>query len=112
MFEKNTKQVNQIIARIFAACTAIIMILVVCSAFGVFAFGKRYTMIILIAGLIITISPSLFIALTADAVKGVRERLLMSGMNDYIVKPIDAETLSGILQKYLPAEKIVPTEKT
>jgi len=42
------------------------------------------------------------IAITADAVAGVRERLLDCGMNDYIMKPIDIETICGLIRKYLP----------
>lgn len=57
MFEKNTKQVNDIIVKIFAVSTIIIEVLVVCSYLGVFEFGRNYTMVILIAGLVITISP-------------------------------------------------------
>lgn len=46
------------------------------------------------------------IALTADAVSGVRERLIECGMNDYIVKPIDIAVICGIIKKYLPESKI------
>lgn len=41
------------------------------------------------------------IALTADAISGVRERLLQSGMDDYIEKPIDSGVLFKMLRKYL-----------
>lgn len=68
MFEKNTKQVNRIIARMFIVCTALIIFLVICSYFGVFEFGYRYTMIMLIAGLGITISPSILIRFLPDNV--------------------------------------------
>lgn len=57
MFEKNTKQVNDIIIKILAVSTIIIAVLVVCSYLGIFDFGRNYTMVILIAGLVITISP-------------------------------------------------------
>ncbi len=46
------------------------------------------------------------IALTADAIAGVKEKLLEAGMDDYIVKPIDFVVLSGVLKKYLPKEKV------
>ena len=44
------------------------------------------------------------IALTADAISGVRERLLQSGMDDYIEKPIDSGVLFKTLRKYLVGE--------
>lgn len=47
------------------------------------------------------------IALTADAIVGVKERLVSSGMNDYLVKPIDVKLLYSIIRKYLPEDKIV-----
>lgn len=46
------------------------------------------------------------IAITADAIAGVREHLMSVGMNDYIVKPIDVEVICGIIRKYLPEEKV------
>lgn len=46
------------------------------------------------------------IALTADAVSGVRERLIECGMNDYIVKPIDINVICGMIKKYLPESKL------
>lgn len=68
MYEKNTKQVNRMIARIFAASSVIIVVLVICSVTGVFEFGKKYTMIILFAGLMITISPNILIRFLPDDV--------------------------------------------
>ena len=47
------------------------------------------------------------IALTADAIEGVRERLIKSGMDDYIVKPIDMENICRVIRKYLPEDKII-----
>lgn len=44
------------------------------------------------------------IALTADMIAGVKEKLLEAGMDDYIVKPIDF----GVLKKYLPKDKVRP----
>lgn len=61
MFEKNTAQVNKIIAKMFAFCSIAVPALAVLSWTGVFEFGRSYTLIVLIAGLIITVSPSLLI---------------------------------------------------
>lgn len=47
------------------------------------------------------------IALTADAITGVREKLLSAGMNDYLAKPIDPGELFRMLKKYLPADKVI-----
>lgn len=66
MFEKNTKEVNRLIAKMFAACTIAVILLVVCSYFGVFEFGKTYTLIVLIVGLIVTITPSILIHVLSD----------------------------------------------
>jgi signal transduction histidine kinase/DNA-binding response OmpR family regulator len=41
------------------------------------------------------------VAMTANALKGDRERYLAVGMDDYIPKPIDVEVLRMTLQKYL-----------
>lgn len=46
------------------------------------------------------------IALTADVIVGVKEKLLEAGMDDYIVKQIDFVVLSGVLKKYLTKEKV------
>lgn len=51
------------------------------------------------------------VALTADAVSGVRERLLSAGMNDYIVKPITIPAITEIVRKYLPSDKIIAANK-
>ncbi len=51
------------------------------------------------------------VALTADAVSGVRERLLAAGMSDYLVKPITIPAITGIVRKYLPSYKIIVADK-
>lgn len=46
------------------------------------------------------------IALTADAVQGVREEFLAAGMNDFASKPIEMEDVSRVLCRWLPQEKL------
>jgi PAS domain S-box-containing protein len=41
------------------------------------------------------------LAMTANALKGDREKCLASGMDDYITKPIDIKSLSEMLDKWL-----------
>jgi CheY-like chemotaxis protein/HPt (histidine-containing phosphotransfer) domain-containing protein len=43
------------------------------------------------------------VALTADAMKGDRERLLAQGMDDYVSKPLERDKLLAILAAYGPA---------
>jgi signal transduction histidine kinase/CheY-like chemotaxis protein/HPt (histidine-containing phosphotransfer) domain-containing protein len=45
------------------------------------------------------------IALTANAVTGVKEAFLGSGMSDYLPKPIEISKMEDMLEKWLPAEK-------
>ena len=45
------------------------------------------------------------IALTANAVSGMREIFLKNGMNDYLYKPIELSKLNNILSKWIPKEK-------
>jgi HPt (histidine-containing phosphotransfer) domain-containing protein len=47
------------------------------------------------------------VALSANAVSGARETFLAAGMNDFIPKPIMAEDLNAMLQKWLPGNKII-----
>lgn len=41
------------------------------------------------------------IAMTANAMKGDREKCLNVGMNDYVSKPINAEELTNIIERYM-----------
>ena len=44
------------------------------------------------------------IAMTAHAMKGDRERCLSEGMDDYISKPIDLQSVVQVLRRWLPQE--------
>lgn len=46
------------------------------------------------------------IALTANAVNGVREMFISAGLNDYIAKPIELSALNRALKAWLPKELI------
>lgn len=56
------------------------------------------------------------IALTANAIAGVREGYLREGFTDYLSKPIEADKLERLLKKHLPEELVIletiPVEKT
>ncbi|MDR0197653.1 MAG: response regulator [Oscillospiraceae bacterium] len=45
------------------------------------------------------------IALTANAVSGMREMFLENGFQDFLAKPIDINKLDGVLETWLPKEK-------
>lgn len=47
---------------------------------------------------------AVIIILTANAVSGAREMFLKEGFADYLSKPVIAEKLEKMIQKYLPAE--------
>ena len=52
------------------------------------------------------------IALTASSVYGVKEKMLDSGMNDFLWKPIKKTELMQILKKWIPAEKqLIPPDQ-
>jgi CheY-like chemotaxis protein len=49
------------------------------------------------------------IALTANAVSGMRELFLESGMNDYLAKPIEIPKLNEIMERWIPqAKRLLP----
>jgi signal transduction histidine kinase/CheY-like chemotaxis protein len=50
------------------------------------------------------------IALTANAVSGVREQFLEAGMDDFLSKPVIIKELQELLLKHLPPEKIIHTK--
>jgi len=45
------------------------------------------------------------VAMTADAMKGVRKRILSSGMDDYVPKPIDPNNLFSVMTKWIKSAK-------
>ena len=47
------------------------------------------------------------IALTANAVSGMREMFLKSGFDDYVSKPVEIFALRKALENWLPEEKII-----
>ena len=47
------------------------------------------------------------IALTANAISGVRDMFLKEGFDDYLSKPIEGSELEQMLIKYLPNEKVI-----
>jgi PAS domain S-box-containing protein len=50
-------------------------------------------------------SPAIIVALTANAVSGVREMFLERGFNDYLAKPIEIIKLNEIIGKWIPKHK-------
>ncbi len=46
------------------------------------------------------------ICLTADVIRGARDRYLEQGFDDYLTKPIDGAELEDMLLTYLPKEKV------
>ena len=52
----------------------------------------------------LTGSHQIIVAMTAHAMKGDRERYLAAGMDEYLTKPISADELDAILNKYSSPE--------
>lgn len=50
------------------------------------------------------------IALTANAMGGVREVFLNNGFQDFITKPLDRKALHEVLQRWIPADRRTPSE--
>ena len=46
------------------------------------------------------------ICLTADVIRGAKERYLSLGFNDYLTKPVEGELLESMLRTYLPKDKV------
>jgi CheY-like chemotaxis protein/HPt (histidine-containing phosphotransfer) domain-containing protein/anti-sigma regulatory factor (Ser/Thr protein kinase) len=51
------------------------------------------------------------VALTANAVSGMRELFLQNSLNDFLSKPIELDELNRVLRAWLPDEKIVLENK-
>ncbi len=45
------------------------------------------------------------VALTANALKGDRERFLDAGMDEYLTKPLDKDKLAQVLNQFLLEQK-------
>ncbi|MCH5264906.1 MAG: response regulator [Lachnospiraceae bacterium] len=52
------------------------------------------------------------IAVTANAVGGMREMFLNEGFQDFIAKPIEVSVLERVLKRNLPQEKLQPVEES
>jgi CheY-like chemotaxis protein len=44
--------------------------------------------------------------MTANAMQGDREKCLSAGMDDYIAKPIRRESITEMLQKWTPKNRV------
>jgi signal transduction histidine kinase/CheY-like chemotaxis protein len=49
------------------------------------------------------------VALTANAITGMREMFLGKGFNDYLTKPVELPRLNEIIEKWIPPAKRLPT---
>jgi CheY-like chemotaxis protein/HPt (histidine-containing phosphotransfer) domain-containing protein len=51
------------------------------------------------------------IAMTAHAMRGDRERSLDAGMNDHLTKPINPDTLTATLLRWMPTQPVTGTDR-
>jgi len=51
------------------------------------------------------------VAMTANVMKGDRERYLAAGMDDYVAKPIRPDELSAAVERWAPAADQEPRER-
>ena len=47
---------------------------------------------------------TVIVALTANAIIGAKDAYLEAGFDDYLSKPVDVDSLEGMLEKHLPAD--------
>jgi signal transduction histidine kinase/CheY-like chemotaxis protein len=50
-------------------------------------------------------NPTTVVAITANSLKGEREKCLNNGMSDYITKPVELNVLEELMMKWLPKEQ-------
>jgi len=51
------------------------------------------------------VQSTIFIALTANVLRGAREMYLENGFHDFLAKPIEKEKLYDMLNKWIPQDK-------
>lgn len=54
---------------------------------------------------------SKIIVLTADAMQGVRDRLIADGFDEYLSKPLEVHRLESVFKTFVPAQNMVPKEE-
>ena len=52
------------------------------------------------------------IAVTANAIRGIRDEFLSKGFDDYLSKPIEVDRLEAILKKHLKSEMLVVVQES